>query len=112
MDVSDTEIDLPIGESTEGTEGNGRKELEVLPVEEMYRDRSSPQRQEEQHGAAARPPAQPRLVIREMVLENFKSYAGAQRVGPFHKVGRLSLCLCLAPCLFVCHLRDAHLTCC
>ena len=24
-----------------------------------------------------------RLVIREMVLENFKSYAGAQRVGPF-----------------------------
>lgn len=29
---------------------------------------------------------QPRLVIREMVLENFKSYAGAQRVGPFHKV--------------------------
>jgi structural maintenance of chromosome 4 len=28
----------------------------------------------------------PRLVIREMVLENFKSYAGAQRVGPFHKV--------------------------
>lgn len=30
-----------------------------------------------------------RLVIREMVLENFKSYAGAQRVGPFHKVRRL-----------------------
>ena len=27
-----------------------------------------------------------RLVIKEMVLENFKSYAGAQRVGPFHKV--------------------------
>jgi len=28
----------------------------------------------------------PRLVIKEMVLENFKSYAGAQRIGPFHKV--------------------------
>jgi hypothetical protein len=27
-----------------------------------------------------------RLMIREMVLENFKSYAGIQRVGPFHKV--------------------------
>jgi structural maintenance of chromosome 4 len=27
-----------------------------------------------------------RLMIREMVLENFKSYAGAQHVGPFHKV--------------------------
>ena len=33
-------------------------------------------------------PAAPsqRLVIKDMVLENFKSYAGAQRVGPFHKV--------------------------
>ena len=28
----------------------------------------------------------PRLMITEMVLENFKSYAGVQRVGPFHKV--------------------------
>ena len=28
----------------------------------------------------------PRLVIKSMVLENFKSYAGAQHVGPFHKV--------------------------
>jgi structural maintenance of chromosome 4 len=28
----------------------------------------------------------PRLVIQEMILENFKSYAGEQRVGPFHKV--------------------------
>jgi hypothetical protein len=27
-----------------------------------------------------------RLMIRQMVLENFKSYAGAQHVGPFHKV--------------------------
>eukprot|EP00897_Mesotaenium_endlicherianum_P001579 jgi/Mesen1/1449/ME000132S00395 len=26
-----------------------------------------------------------RLIIKEMVMENFKSYAGAQRVGPFHK---------------------------
>ena len=34
-------------------------------------------------GEGGRPP---RLMIREMVLENFKSYAGAQRVGPFHKV--------------------------
>lgn len=29
----------------------------------------------------------PRLFIKEMVLRNFKSYAGEQRVGPFHKVG-------------------------
>lgn len=31
----------------------------------------------------------PRLMIKEMVLQNFKSYAGEQRVGPFHKVGGL-----------------------
>lgn len=33
----------------------------------------------------------PRLFIKEMVMRNFKSYAGEQRVGPFHKVsGRLT----------------------
>ena len=31
-----------------------------------------------------------RLVIKQMVLENFKSYAGAQHVGPFHKVDLVS----------------------
>jgi len=34
----------------------------------------------------AAPP--PRLVIKEMVLHNFKSYAGEQRIGPFHKARR------------------------
>ncbi len=29
---------------------------------------------------------QRRLIITDMVLENFKSYAGEQLVGPFHKV--------------------------
>ncbi|CAL9187640.1 unnamed protein product [Musa hybrid cultivar] len=29
--------------------------------------------------------SRPRLVIKEMVLRNFKSYAGEQRIGPFHK---------------------------
>ncbi len=28
----------------------------------------------------------PRLFIQQMVLENFKSYAGKQFIGPFHKV--------------------------
>ena len=28
----------------------------------------------------------PRLFIKEMVMRDFKSYAGEQRVGPFHKV--------------------------
>ncbi|KAG0558584.1 hypothetical protein KC19_10G039500 [Ceratodon purpureus] len=29
--------------------------------------------------------SKPRLFIKEMVLENFKSYAGKQHIGPFHK---------------------------
>ena len=36
-----------------------------------------------------------RLVIKEIVLENFKSYAGEQRVGPFHKVNPPLLSLLL-----------------
>ncbi|KAJ4707448.1 Structural maintenance of chromosomes protein [Melia azedarach] len=31
------------------------------------------------------PGRRPRLFIKEMVMRNFKSYAGEQRVGPFHK---------------------------
>ncbi len=27
----------------------------------------------------------PRLIIDHMVLKNFKSYAGVQKIGPFHK---------------------------
>ena len=27
-----------------------------------------------------------RFIIRKLVFENFKSYAGVQEVGPFHKV--------------------------
>ena len=27
----------------------------------------------------------PRLIIDHMVLKNFKSYAGIQKIGPFHK---------------------------
>jgi len=30
-------------------------------------------------------PAEPRLMIREIVLENFKSYGGRKLIGPFHK---------------------------
>jgi structural maintenance of chromosome 4 len=42
-------------------------------------------------GREVEPPAEdgrckPRLFIKKMVLENFKSYAGQQHIGPFHKV--------------------------
>ncbi|MCL7031139.1 hypothetical protein MKW94_013265, partial [Papaver nudicaule] len=38
-------------------------------------------------GTSTPPPSskKPRLFIKEMVMRNFKSYAGEQRVGPFHK---------------------------
>lgn len=36
----------------------------------------------------------PRLFIKEMVMRNFKSYAGEQRVGPFHKVSTSTFSFC------------------
>ncbi|XP_024540797.1 structural maintenance of chromosomes protein 4-like [Selaginella moellendorffii] len=39
---------------------------------------------EPKHGAGGAPKG-PRLFIKEMEMDNFKSYAGKQRVGPFHK---------------------------
>ena len=30
--------------------------------------------------------AEPRLMIKKIVCENFKSYAGIKELGPFHKV--------------------------
>lgn len=38
------------------------------------------------------PKRDPRLVIRSLELENFKSYAGVQRIGPLHKVLSLKCC--------------------
>ncbi|KAK4766885.1 hypothetical protein SAY86_014636 [Trapa natans] len=40
---------------------------------------------ESPQGRTSRGKGSPRLFIREMVTRNFKSYAGEQRVGPFHK---------------------------
>lgn len=45
-------------------------------------------------------PNKPRLIITQMVLENFKSYAGRQVIGPFHRVSLLFfplhhlICMC------------------
>ena len=44
------------------------------------------ERHREDDEDAKRRARKPRLAIKKMVLENFKSYAGAQHVGPFHKV--------------------------
>jgi hypothetical protein len=37
-------------------------------------------------GAASASAPRTRLIITHMTLENFKSYAGVQQIGPFHKV--------------------------
>ena len=44
------------------------------------------ERHREDDEDAKRRARKPRLAIKKMVLENFNSYAGAQHVGPFHKV--------------------------
>ena len=41
---------------------------------------------EHQEPSDASRPRTARLVIKKMVLENFKSYAGKREIGPFHKV--------------------------
>jgi len=59
----------------------------------------------ERDGAEGTKAPKPRLAIKKMVLENFKSYAGAQHVGPFHKVCVLSLIasfVCAYACVHVC----------
>ncbi|GJN14824.1 hypothetical protein PR202_gb01689 [Eleusine coracana subsp. coracana] len=48
----------------------------------MAMDTSPPQSPTRPPGSGARP----HLIIKEMVLRNFKSYAGEQRIGPFHKM--------------------------
>ena len=44
----------------------------VVPMEEMSSEMGKPK-------------GKTRLMITKMILENFKSYAGAQEIGPFHK---------------------------
>jgi hypothetical protein len=47
---------------------------------------------EGQNGGLDPAPAK-RLIITHMTLENFKSYAGVQHIGPFHKVSNENISL-------------------
>lgn len=53
----------------------------------------------------------PRLVIHKIVLVNFKSYAGRQEIGPFHKVRGLEICCVVLDrsIVFLCHRRSQRL---
>lgn len=66
----------------------------------------------ESDSVPGRPSASPRLFIKEMVMRNFKSYAGEQRVGPFHKVRvstvHLNLPLSVSAVNFVWFLRKSR----
>jgi hypothetical protein len=52
--------------------------------------------------AAAPPKPTQRLIIKKMVLENFKSYAGTVEIGPFHKVCSTSDFQQASPCFLSC----------
>ena len=54
--------------------------LDDLPTSPTKSKRAPPAPEESQG-------PKPRLVIHKLVLVNFKSYAGRQEIGPFHKVG-------------------------
>ncbi|KAJ1997630.1 hypothetical protein GGI06_006442 [Coemansia sp. S85] len=45
-----------------------------------------PERSSTANGTSKEEAGKPRLIITQMVLENFKSYAGRQVIGPFHRV--------------------------
>lgn len=66
----------------------------MIPTSPLL-NRSSPARALAHGGSAIKspvpqPPPEPkqRLVITKLVLNNFKSYAGRQEIGPFHSVSR------------------------
>jgi hypothetical protein len=50
-------------------------------------------RMESQKSPSPEEEIKPRMVMTRMVLHNFKSYAGRQDIGPFHKVGDVFSCV-------------------
>lgn len=50
-------------------------------------------RMESQKSPSPEEEVKPRMVMTRMVLHNFKSYAGRQDIGPFHKVSKASSCV-------------------
>lgn len=68
---------------------NSRKTEAAMPSAASHRVRESSSPASASTGGGGgqrRRRSLPRLVIKDMMLRNFKSYAGEQRVGPFHKV--------------------------
>lgn len=72
FDLDDVEIEVQQPEQFEG-------DMNVRPVQEAETTPVEGFNETIQH------PGKPRLVIQKLVLENFKSYAGVQEIGPFHK---------------------------
>lgn len=50
-------------------------------------------RMESQKSPSPEEEVKPRMVMTRMVLHNFKSYAGRQDIGPFHKVSKAFSCV-------------------
>eukprot|EP00442_Polarella_glacialis_P051545 CAMPEP_0115144160 /NCGR_PEP_ID=MMETSP0227-20121206/61262_1 /TAXON_ID=89957 /ORGANISM="Polarella glacialis, Strain CCMP 1383" /LENGTH=1421 /DNA_ID=CAMNT_0002553249 /DNA_START=158 /DNA_END=4423 /DNA_ORIENTATION=- len=82
------------GAAEEGEEEEAEADAEeetagqLAPAEEEAEEPSTEQVVETEAAAGAiaeKEVAKPRLMIREIVLENFKSYGGRKIIGPFHK---------------------------
>ncbi|CAE8733255.1 unnamed protein product, partial [Polarella glacialis] len=82
------------GAAEEGEEEEAEADAEeetagqLAPAEEEAEEPSTEQVVETEAAASAiaeKEVAKPRLMIREIVLENFKSYGGRKIIGPFHK---------------------------
>ena len=81
MDIDEEEPPIPSGTRPEAEEDEEKSLFDPPP---MPGPSSLPQ-------AVPEEPTGPksRLVIHKMALINFKSYAGRQEIGPFHKVAKL-----------------------
>lgn len=116
-DVDDEEIEIPAisqrdisenatanGPNGEGADIVAEESTPILKLKKLpsntppvYEEKSLLDNLPTSPSKAKRPPLpledlqgpRPRLVIHKLVLVNFKSYAGCQEIGPFHRVGCL-----------------------
>lgn len=75
---------LPAGKQPEPIEQQQQQQTTEEPIKET----TPVPEQQQQTTDETEKKNTPRLVMKKMVLNNFKSYAGRQVIGPFHKVSK------------------------
>lgn len=81
LDESDTQMNEQVNAEAPSPISQAKPETPPPAVNEPV-DEPVPEPVNESDGKKK----QPRLIMKKMVLNNFKSYAGRQVIGPFHKV--------------------------